>query len=326
MELKEIPGTLGFLADKQGNIYNSNGTKRNTYHNGDGYVTVCVKIIDGRWITFGVQRLIALTWLSDKQTELCNEVNHRDGDLENNDVSNLEWVTSSQNNIHSEIMRLDNQYCSVLVKKNDITHCLCKNANEAAISTGVEILDIWDSIKDNKTVSEWSFHHQPFSGRVPEHLKRYGNNTGVATAIKMLDIDTGDVREFKSFAEAAIEFETSPSHVYQSVAFNGKVKLFRKKYQVVMAMDDFPVISLEDLEIARNHGPKETIAYNFVDEQYVIFDNAKKFIEHSGLSKKAITTSLAGNRLRRIGSWVALYLTTENVERLKAYVRSPVHP
>ena len=54
--LKTIPGTKDFLADEFGNIYSPDGLKRNTYTNGDGYVTASVKTEDDVWITFGVHR------------------------------------------------------------------------------------------------------------------------------------------------------------------------------------------------------------------------------------------------------------------------------
>jgi len=43
MELKEIPGTLGFMASEQGQIYDPQGVLRETYLNGDGYHTAALK-------------------------------------------------------------------------------------------------------------------------------------------------------------------------------------------------------------------------------------------------------------------------------------------
>lgn len=48
---------------------------------------------------FRVHRLIAITFLGPEQ-DGKNEVNHKDGDKLNNNVSNLEWVSRSTNVAH----------------------------------------------------------------------------------------------------------------------------------------------------------------------------------------------------------------------------------
>jgi hypothetical protein len=329
MTLKEIPGTAKFLADEDGNIYSPDGKKRNTYRNNDGYVTASVLTDDNRWVTFGVHRLVALAHLiEDYSFDKC-EVNHRDGNLENNKKTNLEWVTSQQNNIHSEIMREGNLYTTIIVEQNGKPFCVATNAKEASFFTGVPYLAIWDAIKDSKEIGNWKFIYRPFNGRIPKQLKRQTlinrglDGRPIARAIKTLDVDNGDIQLFSSFAEAARHYDTNPSHLYQSIPTGKKVRLFRKKYQVSYLGDDFPEISKEDLERAKNHGPRETIAYNTKEKKYVIFNSAKEFIELYGLSKKAVTTALANNVLREIDSWIVTYFTDENVKRLKAYVEGP---
>lgn len=50
---------------------------------------------------FLVHRLVAWAFLPNKNPQILTEVNHKDGNKENNFVGNLEWVTPSQNRIHS---------------------------------------------------------------------------------------------------------------------------------------------------------------------------------------------------------------------------------
>lgn len=54
--------------------------------------------------SFYVHRLVALTWISNPKN--LPEVNHKDGNIWNNKVSNLEWVTSSENSIHAVLLGL----------------------------------------------------------------------------------------------------------------------------------------------------------------------------------------------------------------------------
>jgi hypothetical protein len=330
MNLKEIPGTLGFLADSNGDIYDSNKQKRNKYLNGDGYSTSAVLTTDGRWVTYGVARLVALAHLKEKPTITKCQVNHRDHNKLNDSVSNLEWVTASQNNIHSEIMRTSNSYVTLICLRDNEPFALFTNTHCAAQELGLSVLDIWDSIKDSKNIGNFTFKHKPFNGVIPKILRtkiNYDRDSSGAIksrAVKTLDIDTGEVLLFDSLASAGRHFCTSASHLYQSIPKTNSVSLFRKKFQVSYIDEEFPEISLEDLDKARNHGPRDVIAFNVSDNKFVIYTNAKEFIASNNLSKKAVTTSLAKGEIRKIGDWVPVYFTKENYKRLKNYVRSPV--
>lgn len=48
---------------------------------------------------FSIHRLVALSFIINQYNK--SDVNHIDGDKSNNNVSNLEWVTKSENQIHS---------------------------------------------------------------------------------------------------------------------------------------------------------------------------------------------------------------------------------
>ncbi len=97
---KEIPGHKGYYADKGGNVYNKKGWKLTQSEQGAYY---CVSLPTNAGIkNFNVHRLIALTFLPTDPNR--NVVNHKDGNKHNNKLSNLEWVTDSENQIHSVVV------------------------------------------------------------------------------------------------------------------------------------------------------------------------------------------------------------------------------
>lgn len=66
--------------------------------NKNGYKTYNISI-DGEKKRLYAHRMVAETYLPKIKGK--TEVNHKDGDKLNNDISNLEWVTSSENKIHA---------------------------------------------------------------------------------------------------------------------------------------------------------------------------------------------------------------------------------
>jgi len=64
-----------------------------------GYKRVVVRYKEGRKHIL-VHRLVALKYIKG-ETAKKHEVNHIDGNKENNNIGNLEWVTHRENQIHS---------------------------------------------------------------------------------------------------------------------------------------------------------------------------------------------------------------------------------
>lgn len=86
-----------------------NSIKRNTTAGGivklsvvDGYY--CLTIWkDGKGSFKRVNRLVAESFIPNPEN--LEQVNHKDRDRKNNNVSNLEWTTARENNCHSAIHR-----------------------------------------------------------------------------------------------------------------------------------------------------------------------------------------------------------------------------
>jgi hypothetical protein len=60
------------------------------------FVTLCKK---GKARSFRIHRLLAEAFIPNPENKAF--VNHKDGNRRNNTLSNLEWVTSSENNLHA---------------------------------------------------------------------------------------------------------------------------------------------------------------------------------------------------------------------------------
>ena len=86
-----------YWVDNLGNVYNAR-KRLKTFFTKSGYE--CLKLSkDGVRTHPTVHRLVAETFIPNPLNK--SEVNHKDGDKSNNKVSNLEWVTSSENKIHA---------------------------------------------------------------------------------------------------------------------------------------------------------------------------------------------------------------------------------
>lgn len=95
-----IPGWEMYQVDTEGNVYGKSGKilKYSLNHNGYCIINFCNKPrkIKG----YAIHRIVALTFLPNSNPEKT-QVNHKDGDRTNNCVENLEWVTPSENMLHS---------------------------------------------------------------------------------------------------------------------------------------------------------------------------------------------------------------------------------
>lgn len=316
MNTKEIPGTLGFLASDTGRIFTPDLQPVNTYYNGDGYITASIKTTDGSWVTFGVQRLVALAHIPSDIDVTTLAVNHRDGVVTNNHVNNLEWVTNKLNNIHAALMCVDNVRPRLLAS-NGVEDKLIANLHEASLMFNRAVVDLWDAIKDKTAVDGWMLTHIGTKANVPATLRkdtmvnRGPDGRPYARSIKMLDVLDNRVINFDSLAEAAREFGTSASHIHQSIHLPGTLRLYLKRYLVVYQEDEFPIFDKSLLEDAVNRGSKEVRVINNATGKEELFESAAAFIRHSELSKKAVTTRLRANvfdkETKHIGDWSFSY-------------------
>ena len=89
-----------YRISKNGDVFNKKNKKLKVTKccSGTSYFQVCLSN-KGKTKNFLVHRLVALNFIPNPENK--PQVNHIDGDKFNNNVSNLEWVTASENLIHS---------------------------------------------------------------------------------------------------------------------------------------------------------------------------------------------------------------------------------
>ena len=94
---KDIKGYPGYQISNLGRIWSS---KRQRYmkpvNNGTGYLQIKLIAANGKRKNELVHRLVALHFVDNPDGK--PEVNHIDHCRQNNDATNLEWVTKSENN------------------------------------------------------------------------------------------------------------------------------------------------------------------------------------------------------------------------------------
>lgn len=115
MDWKKHPKINNILVSNEGDIlsYKSGQWKElKKNNNGTGYFRVGV----GHSNPLYIHRLVAETYLYNDDPINKREVNHIDGNKQNNKVTNLEWCTKSQNEKHAHKLGLkEPKKCPVMI-------------------------------------------------------------------------------------------------------------------------------------------------------------------------------------------------------------------
>jgi hypothetical protein len=98
---------FNYEINEQGVVRNTRtGKIRNPFNRKDGYIGIQLYV--GKVLNFQLHRLIALAFIPNPDNK--PQVNHIDSNRKNNDLSNLEWVSCSENVKHGyELGRASNK-------------------------------------------------------------------------------------------------------------------------------------------------------------------------------------------------------------------------
>lgn len=111
MERKAIVGYEGiYEASNNGDIFNivRGQCKLLKQTISNGYCVVNLRK-DGKQRKHRVHRLVAIAFIDNKSN--CDQINHIDGNKENNAISNLEWCTQEHNTRHYLNLNKEKIYC-----------------------------------------------------------------------------------------------------------------------------------------------------------------------------------------------------------------------
>jgi hypothetical protein len=96
--MKVVSGFEKYLVSKEGFVLGARGKQLNPWIGRGGYLKVCLYNKGSRRWAY-VHRLVCECFHLNLFKK--KEINHIDGNKFNNMISNLEWVTRSENNIHA---------------------------------------------------------------------------------------------------------------------------------------------------------------------------------------------------------------------------------
>lgn len=174
MKYRDIPNFGGkYKATNTGEIW-SCGKEIGCNHNGmflskkidkNGYFIIGrLKRNDGKYASSRVARLVLQSFCPTKNEKL--QVNHKDGNKQNDNIENLEWVTCSENIKHSFAVLNKNQ-------KGAKNNCFKKwgyfdnngklfindnkSVDEWCLENNISSTTIYVSIKENRTLKRGKF-------------------------------------------------------------------------------------------------------------------------------------------------------------------------
>ena len=146
----ENENTNGYYISSLGRFKNRKGVIMEDYkphHSGYIYLRVNIK-------KYALHRLIALTFIENLEKKPF--VNHIDGNKLNNKLENLEWVTCSENNLHSHKLGLNNGHKRKIIQYNLEMNEIQKynTIKEASENLNISLSCIKDVLKEKQKSSK----------------------------------------------------------------------------------------------------------------------------------------------------------------------------
>lgn len=195
-----------YFVSNLGRFKNSSGTIMSNYKvNENGYIRVYIFNK-----TYALHRLVALTFIENPENK--EQVNHIDGNKLNNAVSNLEFVTNQENQIHKYKIGLGNNFTRKITQY-DLQMNKIKDFNsivEASKELNINKSNINCVLKNNgKSAGGFIFKYLEDNNHYePVKLNNKGRN------VIQYDLDMKIIKVFNSIAEASKELNIHKNNIW----------------------------------------------------------------------------------------------------------------
>jgi hypothetical protein len=203
-----------YFVSNLGRFKNSFGKIMNNYKvNDNGYIRVYIQNK-----TYALHRLVALTFIENLETK--EQVNHIDGNKLNNAVTNLEWNTCSENNLHKFKIGLGNNFTRKITQY-DLQMNKIKDFNsiiEASKELNIGKSNIRGVLSNkNKSAGGFVFKYLEDNNHYePVKLNNKGKH------VIQYDLHMKIIKVFNSIAEASKELNIHKNNIW------GVLKNYRK--------------------------------------------------------------------------------------------------
>lgn len=186
----------------------------------NGYISFNLTLPDGSMKRLYAHRLVAIAFIPNPEGK--KEVNHIDGNKENNCADNLEWVTSKENKEHAhdlELYSYKHVFCFTKDKKLVAEY---KNIDEAAKAAKISYSRIIQELHKSKKALTGNFYwsYESILGDVVEY-----KNTGKAKIVNQYDRDGKFITSYPSTGIAAKAIGGNNSHIGECC--RGKIKTYK---------------------------------------------------------------------------------------------------
>lgn len=316
---KLIPDSKEYYITLSGVVTNKEGKVQNHYINGDGYVTVSIEHVSKGFVTYGLHRLKMLTFKPIENPELFT-VNHIDKDKLNNDLPNLEWSSTGENNTHSAIFlnRFNLRPLIGSISESGVSGYY-DDLLDAAESLGVLTETVWECVKTGNPLNGLRlFHITSKSSHVTKlRLSKQGMDAVPKRPCKVINLIDGQIDYYESVDSAARTLGFFKTVLHNAFSSTNDHRVFGGRYVVVNADENLDWLTDEVVVKLLSRGKKPVISLKVHTNVFERWESAAHFFKTNGLSKKAVTTSLKKENIRLINGFLFCYLSDEETDKNK---------